>query len=92
MQGNSTMFVAMPMDDLLELIEKRIINAIEKYHIKAVSIPSDELLSIEQACALLLVSKVTIHKWKKKKLIRSYRIGRRVYFKKHELIGSLCAS
>ena len=48
-----------------------------------------KLLSIEEACKLLLVSKVTIHKWKKRKLIRSYRIGRRIYFKKGEIIQAL---
>lgn len=89
MPGDTTMFVAMPINELLELIEKRIINGIEKYYTKPPPTNTDELLSIEEACALLRVSKVTIHKWKKKKLITFYRIGRKIYFKKTELLNSL---
>ena len=83
MSENSTMFLAMPMTELLELIE-----GLEKYNRKD-TIQTDELLNVEEACKFLRVSKVTIHKWKKRKLIVSYRIGRRIYFKKHELINSL---
>ena len=89
MPANPTMFVAMPMTELLELIEERIFKGFEKYNKKPVPIQTDELLNVEEACKFLRVSKVTIHKWKKKKLITSYRIGRRIYFKKYELIKSL---
>lgn len=89
MSGNPTMFVAIPMEELLELIEERIFKGLEKYNKKSSPIQTDELLNVEEACEFLCVSKVTIHKWKKKKLIVSYRIGRRIYFKKHELIKSL---
>jgi len=88
MSENSTMFVAMPMTELLELIEEKIFKGLEKYNRKD-TIQTDELLNVEETCKFLRVSKVTIHKWKKRKLIVSYRIGRRIYFKKHELINSL---
>ncbi|MBL0182503.1 MAG: helix-turn-helix domain-containing protein [Chitinophagaceae bacterium] len=92
MARDATMFVAIPMNELLELIESRIFNALDKFQRPSQTIQTDELLRIEEACALLCVSKVTIHKWKKRKLILSYRIGRRIYFKKSELIGSLHAN
>ena len=89
MSGNPTMFVAMPMEELLDLIEEKIFKSLEKFNKKPPPIQTDELLNVEQTCALLGVSRVTIHKWKKQKLIVSYRIGRRIYFKKHELIKAM---
>ena len=82
------MFVAMPMDELLELIQDKIFKGIEQFRIKPLPIPNDELLNVEETCALLHISKVTLHKWKKKKIIRCYRIGRKIFFKKHELINA----
>jgi excisionase family DNA binding protein len=89
MPGNPTMFVAMPIEELLDLIEEKIIKGLEKNNNKPTPIQTDELLNVEEVCKFLRVSKVTIHKWKKKKLIVSYRIGRRIYFKKHELIKAM---
>ena len=89
MASNATMFVAMPLNEFQELIEKMINDGLEKFNRKPVPVPTDELLSIEEVCTMLHVSKVTIHKWKKKKLIFSYRIGRKIYFKKHEVISCL---
>lgn len=50
--------------------------------------PMDELLSVEEAAALLGVTPATIHSWKKKGIIRFKRIGRRVYLYKKELLAS----
>ena len=89
MASDATLFVAMPFSEFKELIEKMIDNGLEKYINKPAPAQKEELLSIEEACALLRVSKVTIHKWKKRRLILSYRIGRKIYFKKQELLNSL---
>lgn len=50
---------------------------------------SEELLSIEEVCQIFNVSKVTLYKWKKKGLIPYYKMSRRVYFKKSEVVDSL---
>ena len=89
MSANATMFVAMPMEELLDLIEVRIFKSVEKYSKKEKLKPDEELLSTEETCKFLKVSKVTIHKWKKQKRIVSYRIGRRIFFKKEELIKAM---
>lgn len=89
MVTNATLFVAMPFDEFQERIEKMIDHSLEKFINKPSQTQTEELLSIEEVCALLHVSKVTIHKWKKRKLILSYRIGRKIYFKKQELINSM---
>jgi excisionase family DNA binding protein len=51
--------------------------------------PEEELLSIEDISKIFRVSKVTIHKWKQKGLIPFYKMNRRVYFKKSEIVESL---
>jgi len=89
MAQNATMFVAMPFNEFQELVEKIINNGLEKFINKPLPAQTDELLSKEETCALLRVSKVTIHKWTKKRLIQSYRIGRKIYFKKSELLEAI---
>ena len=49
----------------------------------------DELIKIQEVAKLLSVSKVTIHEWKKKGIIPFHRMGRRVFFKKHEILEAL---
>ena len=89
MAASATLFVAMPFDEFQELIQKTIKNELKNFSIIPQQIQSDELLNIEEAGALLHVSKVTIHKWKKKNLIQAYRIGRKIYFKRQELIEAI---
>ncbi len=52
------------------------------------NIPED-LLSIEDIQKVFKVSKVTIHKWKKKGLLPFYKMNRKVYFKKSEVIDAM---
>ncbi|MEN7549289.1 helix-turn-helix domain-containing protein [Rapidithrix thailandica] len=47
----------------------------------------DELLTIEQACEFLDVSRTTIVQWRKKGILTWIRRGRRVYFKKSDLMN-----
>lgn len=49
----------------------------------------EDLLSIEDVQKIFNVSKVTIHKWKKQGLIPFYKVNRKLYFKRSEVIGSL---
>ena len=49
----------------------------------------EQLLSIEDVQEIFNVSKVTIHKWKKQGLIPYYKLNRKVYFKRSEVINSL---
>jgi excisionase family DNA binding protein len=79
----------MPVDETLALIRSTISDELAQFKSQIPQTKSDKLLSIEETAKLLRVSKVTIHKWKKKKLIQHYRIGRKIYFKEQELIGSL---
>jgi len=90
--ANATMFTVMPISELCELIKKSVADSFDnelKSFLKNSMKEDEQLLKIEEACQLLKVSKVTIHKWKKQNKIRSYRIGRKIYFKKSELLNSL---
>jgi len=49
----------------------------------------DPLVKIGAVCALLNVSKVTIHKWKKDGRIPFHRISNRIFFRKSEILESL---
>ena len=49
----------------------------------------EDLLSIEDVQKIFRVSKVTIHKWKKLGLIPFYKVNRKLYFKKSEVLDSL---
>ncbi|MFY0653881.1 MAG: helix-turn-helix domain-containing protein [Cyclobacteriaceae bacterium] len=44
-----------------------------------------EYLTRKEAAELLSISLPTLHDWCKKKILISYRIGNRVYFKREEL-------
>jgi excisionase family DNA binding protein len=51
--------------------------------------PKVQYLSRKEVSELLKVSVVTVHTWTKEGLIHSYRIGRRVMYKKDEIEESL---
>ena len=90
--ADATMFTVMPLSELSELIKRSVKDCFNnelKEFLKSSTKEEEHLLKIEEACELLKVSKVTIHKWKKQNRIQSYRIGRKIYFKKHELIKSM---
>ena len=90
--ADATMFTVMPISELCELIKRSITESFKaelKTFLKDSIKEEEPLLTIEEACELFKVSKVTIHKWKKANKIQSYRIGRKIYFKKSELLNSL---
>ncbi len=49
----------------------------------------DEILSRQQTAELLKVSLVTLWDWTKKDIIPAYRIGKKVRYKKSEVLASL---
>jgi len=47
------------------------------------------LMNMEEVIQFLKVSKVTIHNWKKKGIITSHKMGRKLYFKRSELLEAI---
>ena len=83
-------FTSFDLDELKEIIQDCISNSLlkESQTINKEE-KEEELLTIDSIQKLFRVSKVTIHKWKKKGLIPYYKLNRRLYFKKSEVINSL---
>ncbi|RZK18619.1 MAG: DNA-binding protein [Flavobacterium sp.] len=46
-------------------------------------------MDMDEVISFLKVSKVTIHNWKKKGIINSHKIGRKLYFKHAELMNAI---
>ncbi|MEI9945797.1 MAG: helix-turn-helix domain-containing protein [Chitinophagaceae bacterium] len=89
MTTGNTLFVSMPLLEFKELISELVKNELKDFK-EQISLPKEDVfMSIEEASQFLRASKVTIHKWKKNKKITSYRIGRKIFFKKQELINSM---
>lgn len=85
-----TIFTSLNVDDLLDMIDGCIKDALSiKEEAKTEQSEPEDLLSIEDIQKIFKVSKVTVHKWKKKGLIPFYKMNRRVYFKKSEVIDSM---
>lgn len=78
------------IEDLLGMIKASVIDAltVRPQENSKEEIPED-LLSIEDIQKVFKVSKVTIHKWKKKGLLPFYKMNRKVYFKKSEVIEAM---
>jgi hypothetical protein len=86
----SAIFTSLNVEELTEIFKKCITEAFS-LNTKEISqeSPKDDLLNIEDIQKIFNVSKVTVHKWKKKGLIPFYKMNRKVYFKKSEVINSM---
>ena len=85
-----TIITSLNVDDLIDIIKKCVTDAVSlKAQEEAKTQPSEDLLNIEDIQKIFNVSKVTVHKWKKKGLLPFYKMNRKVYFKKSEVISSM---
>ena len=86
----NAIFVQMTADDLCGMISECIKDALTLKSQEKVTDPiPEDLLSIEDIQKIFKVSKVTVHKWKKKGLLPFYKMNRKVYFKKSEVIDAM---
>ncbi|MDX6746680.1 helix-turn-helix domain-containing protein [Polaribacter sp. PL03] len=72
-------------------LDKKSTSILEKDDLKIIKnkISEEKLLSRKEASELLKISLPTLSNWTKQKIIISYGIGGRVYYKKEELIEAL---
>jgi hypothetical protein len=86
----SAIFTSLNVEELTDIIKKCISELIfSNKNVTSDETPTDDLLNIEDIQKIFNVSKVTVHKWKKKGLIPFYKMNRKVYFKKSEVISSM---
>ena len=79
--------VVFDIEDLEKVMERLFGKYLQPYPLQTPE--NEELLQIGEAAKILNVSKSTIHSCKKLKVVPFHRVGRRVYFKRSELILSL---
>ena len=80
------------LENLLKHTLEKLVNGMhDVMNLKPIkeSFKTVDLLDMEETVEILKVSKVTIHNWKKKGFIKSYKVGRKLYFKKAELVEAL---
>lgn len=83
-------FTSLSAEELAKTIKDGIKEAFDQKHASTSKTKSEEdLLNIEEVQKIFRVSKVTIHKWKKAGLLPYYKVSRKLYFKKSEVIDSL---
>ncbi len=83
-------FTSMSADELKSLIKESLIEVDNLKNPASEPMPSDELLlNPTETVALLRISKVTLNKWMTSEKIPYLRMGRKVYFKKSEVMKSL---
>lgn len=84
-------FFQLPTDEAIERIARRVVQlqregAPEQQTTKPAA---EEPVSIREVCALLRVSRPTLHSWMAKGTIPFHRKGRRVFLFKSEVLASL---
>lgn len=86
----SKVFISLTAEDLRGMISECIKDAMTlERQVKTPEPIPEDLLSTEDIQKVFKVSKVTVHKWKKKGLIPFYKMNRKVYFKKSEVIDAM---
>lgn len=92
MNNNNFIMTSIPIEDLTNLINIAVENAILKLKVPAdqpPSSPSDDFISFNDVKNMLKCSAVTLHAYKKQGKIPFHRIGRRVLFRKNEILDCL---
>lgn len=88
--------VLVDMATLKSMLNSVVGNALQNLNFKGANLMNGEslnenpdLMDMEEAIKFLKVSKVTIHNWKKKGIIKSHKMGRKLYFKRSELLDAI---
>ena len=50
---------------------------------------TEDFLKLPDVCRLFKVTSVTVHSWKKKGILPFHRIGRRIFFKRSEVLDAM---
>lgn len=83
-------FLSISAEELVNAIKDGVQEVLKKESSNSSKSENEEdLLNIEDVQKIFRVSKVTIHKWKKAGLLPYYKVNRKLYFKKSEVINSL---
>ncbi len=85
-----TVLFSLDVQELKELIRAGVSEVLSKQtNTSEIKESSEDLLNIQDIQKIFKVSKVTVHKWKKKGLLPFHKMNRKVYFKKSEVIDAM---
>lgn len=76
-------------EEFRDLIRKSIREELQTYNPPPPQYDPNELLTIQQVVDLLQISKVSLHSWKRDGRLPFLRMGRRVYFKRGEVMAAM---
>jgi len=86
---NQVLFSQIAKDDFINEILTGVQSLLDQNRTK--SLNELENWTAAQTAAHCKVSKVTIHDWTKKGILKKYKIGNRIFYKKSEVISSINA-
>jgi predicted DNA-binding protein YlxM (UPF0122 family) len=85
-----TVLFSLDVQELKELIRAGVSEVLSKQpSTSEIKEYTDDLLNIQDIQKIFKVSRVTVHKWKKKGLLPFHKMNRKVYFKKSEIIDAM---
>lgn len=79
-----TVLISMEVEALQSLIKDCVNSCLKHHHFDADN--AEEVLSVDEVCKRLNVSRTTVYEWRRSGKVPSHQIGRRVFFKKSELL------
>ena len=81
-------FISLSKSELTDIINSAVKEALAKNANRESSNDSEKLMSRQEAATFLKISLVTLHDWTKHSILKSYKIGGRIYYKQDELIST----
>ena len=85
--------VNVPLEVLTDTIRDIVASELQKVIILSTSSNNneniEEILTREQVCTLLTVSNTTLFNWANNKILENHKIGRRVYYRKSDVLALL---
>lgn len=81
----SIQFIGIEPTTLIQEITAQVKNILIPELYKTLQNNSPEYLTADQVCKRLSLTKPTLHEWRKREIIKSYKIGSRVYYRWDEL-------
>lgn len=82
-------FVGVTPTALIQETAKQVFNILIPELTKTFQNTSPEYLSADKVCQRLDITKPTLHEWRKRDIIKSYKIGARVYYRWDEVQNAM---
>ncbi len=92
MKKDSLNLVHVSLEDMTSIMREVVASELQKVKNLNTEVPkddSDNILTREDVCKLLKVSTTTLYNWNNDKILVNYKVGRRVYYRKSDVLAIL---